>query len=491
MITRIRRASSAGILLSGLAAGIIFLSVSSYAPDRGDELARFFNYYNQNGMFNGVVLASADGKTIYEQAFGFADFEAKTPLTPASVFSLGSVTKTMTAAGILMLEEKGQLSINDGILKYFPDFPSFMKGVTIRHLLTHTSGIVDYLGRGLNLHKKVPVTDAIAIDALKSQASLQFEPGSKSSYSNSNYVLLAQIIRKASGKSYAEFMRKNIFTPLDMKDSFVYGGDEDILKKAVKSYSDYWEFNDENYRLKTNGDGCVYATAGDVLKFADAFFSGRLVSPESLKEALYQPDFKPRRPNDGSVYGYGWEISGKTPDETISHRGSIAGFCGQLWRQVKDRSTLIILCNTPSLVAYEDLLPGAENIMKGHPAVLGKKSAAQLFWDNWYVKGFEAGWSLLKDAFSTPKADFFIEPWEIHWIGYACLQRKETPRAIEVFRYSLEMFPGNPHLLDSLGEAYLAAGDKAKAVASYKKALEIDPKFESSIKALKELGEIK
>jgi CubicO group peptidase (beta-lactamase class C family) len=462
------------------------------AQNKSEELDRMFRFYNQHGMFNGAVLAAERGEVIYEKAFGFADFDKKTRLTGSSVFSIGSITKTFTAAAVMILKERGALNYSDPIAKYIPRFPPYVNDITVHHLLTQTSGLIDYLSRGLGLLGKFPdVTDSLVLENLASQPSLQFIPGEEFRYSNSNYVLLAQIIEKTANKSYGDFIKENILIPLQMNRTFVYEGSEQTLERSVKSYVNYWEEDRENYRLKTKGDGNIYSTPGDLFKFAQGLFSRRLVGKETLEEAFENPAFKYRSEKKKSKYGYGWEIINGLTGKIAYHRGKIAGFSCQLWHNLETDSTLIVLCNILSLVKDPLILVGAENIMEGEPYSLGKISAAQLFWDNWYVKGFDAGWNELKEALSTDDSDYYIHPWEIHGIGYACQQRGEKESALEVFRYSIELFPKNFHLLDSLGEAYLALGDKRNAIKYYKEALEINPELESAIKALKELGEIK
>ncbi len=456
------------------------------------ELERLFTFYNQHGMFNGAVLAAEKGEVIYEKAFGFADFDKKIPLTTSSIFSIGSITKPFTAAAIMMLKERGALKYTDPIAEYFPRFPTYAKDITIHNLLTQTSGLTDYLGRGLGLLTKFPeVTDSLVLEHLASQPSLQFKPGKEFRYSNSNYVLLAQIIEKISKKSYRDFITENILTPLQMNQTFVYEGSEETLERSVTSYVNYWEEEKEHYRLKVNGDGNIYSTPNDLFKFAQAFFSQQLVGAETFQEAFEDTAFKYRNEKKKSKYGYGWEIVNSPMGKIAYHRGKIAGFSCQLWHNLQTDSTLIILCNTLSLVKDPAILSGAENIMEGTPYSLGKISAAQLFWDNWYVKGFDAGWNRLKEALSAEESNYYIHPWEIHGIGYACQQRGEKESALEVFKYSNALFPKNFHLLDSLGEAYLALGDKNNAVKYYKQALEINPELESAVKALKKLGEIK
>jgi CubicO group peptidase (beta-lactamase class C family) len=466
--------------------------LSLQTQSKAEELDRLFTFYNRHGMFNGAVLAAEKGEVIYEKAFGFADFDKKTPLTKSSIFSIGSITKPFTATAIMILKERGALKYADPIVKYFPQFPPYAKDITIHHLLAQTSGLIDYLSRGLGLLTKFPeVTDSLVLENLASQSSLQFKPGEEFRYSNSNYVLLAQIIEKTAKKSYGNFITENILTPLRMNQTFVYEGSEDTLEQSAKSYVNYWEQEKENYRIKTSGDGNIYSTPGDLFKFAEGLFSQQLVGAETFEKVFEESAFKYRSEKKKSKYGYGWEIVNSPTGKIAYHRGKIAGFSCQFWHNLETDSTLIVLCNTLSLVKDPAILSGAENIMEGNPYSLGKISAAQLFWDNWYVKGFDAGWIELKEAMSAEESNYYIHPWEIHGIGYVCQQRSEKESALEVFKYSITLFPKNFNLLDSLGEAYLALGDKNNAVKYYKEALEINPELESAIKALEELGEIK
>jgi CubicO group peptidase (beta-lactamase class C family) len=467
---------------------ILLFPLLSFSQDKGEELDRLFNYYNQNGMFNGAVLAAEKGKVIYEKAFGFADFSEKTPLKTSSIFAVGSITKSFTAAAIMMLKERGIIQFTDEISTYFPQLSHYAEGVTIRHLLTHTSGIIDYLSRGLKLQQKLPeVTSEIVLENLASQTALEFKPGEKFSYSNSNYVLLAQIIEMTSHRSYGSFLEENIFAPLGMNQTFVYEGDEETLEKIVKSYVGYWEISRENEKLKAGGDGNIYSTVEDLQKFMQSFFALKLIRANTFDEAFDETTFLFRSETNKSRYGFGWEMLSHASGKIVYHRGSIAGFCGQLWCHPAQESILIILCNTPWLTESADILEGAEEIMKGNPYTLGKISAFQLFNDNWFVKGFDAGFQLLKKALSDEGSNYYIYPYEIHGIGYTSQMEGDFKTALEVFKFSIELFPDNFHLFDSLGEVYLELGDKSNALKSYKRALEINPKLESALEAVKKL----
>jgi len=227
-----------------------FLSFNpAFAQNKSNELDELFAYYYENGMFNGIVLAAENGKVVYKKAFGFSDFENKIPLDTSSVFSIGSVTKPFTAVAIMMLKEKGLLSYEDKLTDYFPTFPDYAKTITIRHLLTHTSGLVDFIN-DLKLLKKVPdLTDVIGLDSLINQPALKFETGKKYSYCNSGYFLLALIIEKVTGKTYGEFIEENILKPIGMKHTYVLDETMTNIPNRINSYKFFWEKSDDDLQL--------------------------------------------------------------------------------------------------------------------------------------------------------------------------------------------------------------------------------------------------
>lgn len=467
---------------------LFFYPVSLQAQSKAKELDRLFNYYNQNGMFNGAVLAAEKGEVIYEKAFGFADFSKKTPLQTSSIFAIGSITKPFTAAAIMMLKEQGMIQFSEKISTFFPQLSHYAEGVTIRHLLTHSSGIIDYLSRGLKLQQKsTEVTQEIVLENLAMQSALEFKPGEKFSYSNSNYVLLSQIIEMTTHQSYGSFLKENIFIPLGMDQTFVYEGRKETLDNIVNSYVEYWEISKENEKYKAGGDGNIYSTVEDLLKFVKSLFAFKLIRAESFGEAFDEKTSLFRSETKKSRYGFGWEFINHPSGRIVYHRGAMAGFCSQLWGRPDQESFLIILCNTPWLIERADILEGAEEIMKGNPYTLGKISAYQLFNDHRFVKGFDAGYQLMKKAFSDAPSNYYIHPYEIHGIGYTRQKEGDLKTALEIFKFSIELYPDNFHLFDSLGEVYLELGDKSNALKSYKKALEINPKLSSALEAVKKL----
>jgi len=467
----------------------ILLSASGLAQTKSEELDKLFGYYNENGMFNGVVLAAEDGNVIYEKAFGFADFENKIPLETSSVFAIGSTTKPFTALAIMMLKERRLLSYNDRLIKYFPQFPTYAKPITIRHLLLHTSGIPDYLNDlNLmdNLHNLPEVTAQIALDNLIKQPALKSKPGEKFDYSNSNYLLLALIIEKVSGMNWGEFLKKNIFLPVGMNHTCAYDESGNAIPGRVNSYEHFnWEKVDRDLRCKSFGDGNIYSTVQDMLLFDQALYTEKLISQKTLQAAYDDTGLLDRRKY---VYGFGWKISIDTPGRIISHNSTIGGFRCQFWRDLDKKNTLIILANNWWLSETPDILAGSENIMLGKPYKLGKIRCTLLFYENWYFKGFAAAMNRMREAKTneSEKYDFPAPP--LNQLGYFFLEKKQCREAVGVFQFGVELYPDDFNLWDSLGEAYMTAGDKENAVKCYQKALELKPDLESAKEALKTLG---
>ncbi len=200
------------------------LSMNLIGQNKAPEIDAFMNTMVDRGLFNGTVLVEDNGKIIYKKAFGIADFTKKDQLQVDSIFETASITKTFTATAIMMLVERRKLGYDDKIKKYFPELP--YEAITVRHLLTHTSGLpdfYDFFRAEKNWDQRKPATNPDVISGYARYAPpLVFSPGTKWEYSNGGYVILASLIEKVSGQSYAEFLRKNIFEPLAMRDTNVY-----------------------------------------------------------------------------------------------------------------------------------------------------------------------------------------------------------------------------------------------------------------------------
>jgi len=313
------------------------------------------NLLSQEKDFNGVVLYAENGKTKFLKPFGYRNYNAGQPLKTTDIFELASLSKQFTSMIIMMLQEEGKLQYNDPVEKYLV-IP--YQGITIRHLLTHTSGLPDYQAiMDTHWDKQKVAGNKDILEYLNQYAPPKvFEPGTKYEYSNTGYVLLASIAEKASGKDFIDLCRSRIFLPLNMhstdirtlekKASTVNFALGHIYVKESERYVRADSFPSSDYTIwlgNRKGPGRISSTAEDLLKWDQALYSAKLIKAETLDQA-----FKPGTLNDGSSikYGFGWMIGTNVRGEKIIwHSGDNPGYKTRIMRYPATKQTLIVLCN--------------------------------------------------------------------------------------------------------------------------------------------------
>ncbi len=325
-----------------------------------------------NNKFSGVVLIAEKGNIKYEQAFGYRDFANKIPLQKKDVFELASVSKQFTAMVIMMLKEKGLLQFDDLLEKYI-DIP--YKGITIRHLLTHTSGLPDYQ-EVMDAHwdkSKVAGNPDIIEYLNKYTPPKLFDAGAKYKYSNTGYVMLASVAEKASGRDFIEFCTAEIFSKLNMKHTalrtlaekatvknFAIGH---IFVKDRDRYVRADSFPSSDYTIwlgNRKGPGRISSVAEDLLKWDQALYTNKLIDQQTLEQA-----FTPMVLNDGKIsnYGFGWNITNQgKPNKFVWHNGDNPGYKTQIMRFLENKQTLIVLCNNAS-AQFETLVRQLRDVL--------------------------------------------------------------------------------------------------------------------------------
>ena len=293
--------------------------------------------YVDAGLFSGVVLVAKGNDIVYEKAFGLADRTFNIPNTVDTKFHIASVSKPITAAAILLLADRGKLSLDDHVSRFVPDFPNGDR-ITIEELVTHYSGLPDAssLPDYTNVWSRMPQTPASLVEHLAKLP--QSEPGVRYSYSNSNYHLLALIVEKASGMSYGDFLAQNIFAPLGMSSTGHHGDEKAVIPRLANGYAPVGADGLEkpaylDWSSKT-GNGSLYSTAADLLKFQ----RGGVLKPETLKMS-YGFDLKNRR------VGYFWFHHERNGHRSVYINGSSPGFKAHLERFVDDDVAVIVLSN--------------------------------------------------------------------------------------------------------------------------------------------------
>ena len=294
--------------------------------------------------FHGAILVAKNEKIVYNSQIGFADFKKETPLNKSSIFQLASVSKQFTAAAIMLLKERNQIKLTDTVNRYFPEFP--YQHVTIKNLLNHTAGLPKYFW--VAEHKwqqeKAPTNTEMMELLASSNVQRFFKPGRNFDYSNTGYFVLASIVEKISGTSFSSFLKRNIFEPLEMKDSYVYSFENDsINENQLDGYRLYRGWRHLKISSTVNdaivGDKNVYTTAEDLFKWTVALNTGRLLTKESLDlmyskgETVYGREVP---------YGFGFRIKTKS----IYHHGRWNGFSTGLTKYLEDDVVVIVLEHT-------------------------------------------------------------------------------------------------------------------------------------------------
>src|SRR5262245_10926220 len=301
-----------------------------------------------NGQSPGAtVLVAQNGKVLFKQAYGYANLEHLVPVTVETKFRIGSITKQFTAAAILRLQEQGKLSVHDPLSKFIPDYPRGGE-VTVHHLLTHTSGIHSYTSKPNFL--ETASTYVAPEDLIKSFKNdpYDFDPGKKWLYNNSGYFLLGYIIEKVSGQSYGDYLKREFFDPLGMKNTGVHHWSE-ILEHEAEGYA----FESGRFRRAQNWDmsraggaGALYSTVDDLYLWNEAVFGGKVLGAESLKAAFtpVNTGIAELGPEEG--YGYGWGIASVRGLKEVQHGGGLHGFLSHLKRLRDEQFTVVVLANS-------------------------------------------------------------------------------------------------------------------------------------------------
>jgi CubicO group peptidase (beta-lactamase class C family) len=305
------------------------------------------------------VLVLRDGKPAVRRSYGLADLEQRTTSTPDTNYRLASVTKQFTAAAILLLNEANKLGLDDSVRKWLPELPEAAQAVTIRHLLTHTGGLIDY--EDFVADDAPQVHDADVLRLLAKPNRTYFPAGSAYRYSNSGYALLALIVEKASGQRFAAFLRERIFAPLGMQNTVAFEDGVSTVPVRAFGYSaggGAWKGTDQSSTSAVLGDGGIYSSIDDLARWDAALYDNRLLSEESRKLA-----FTPATHTDNPSidYAFGWRVTG----ETLWHSGETRGFRNVIIRYPERKLTIIVLTNRNDPEPYSTALAIAQLFLPG------------------------------------------------------------------------------------------------------------------------------
>lgn len=486
-------------------------STFSFAQTTRLQFDSFFSIH-QPDQINGALLLAQKGSTVYEKAFGKADFNSGLPNTSLTAFNLASVSKVITATAVLQLLERGKLRLSDPVLQHLSDFP--YPQITIRHLLTHTSGLpnLELYEDLVALYPDTVITNANLVPALKLwKKPLPFAPGDKWQYCNTNFDLLALVIEKLSGLSYAQYLKRCIFDPVGMKSSFV--ATRPIGRKGVTAhvlpnwYTDKYIPADSvaryryiNYNLGgLAGATNIITTLQDLFAFDKAVFSHKLLKKETLALA-----HTPVKLNDGSIfyegsmdtmlgegkgsYGMGWSLYEQPGfGKSVGHGGYNYGLATFYFHHMEPDQTIIAFDNTAGR-GFGKVVTSALNLLnnkKGWESI-SKTSLARIYGTALKEKGIEEA-TVLFNNLKADTSQYYTSERELNWLGYDFLRANfegHLQLALEVFKINSILYPISFNVYDSYAEALLKSGRKDLAMLMYQKSLDINPENRGAKEAL-------
>lgn len=325
---------------------LLFLYNSSIVTSQNNinqtQLDSLFSKFsiNKPGMSYMVIK---NGKIIENNNYGLVNLNKKQKSNNNTNYRLASVTKQFTALAILMLIEEKKLTFSTTLTDVFDDFPEYGKDITIQHLLSHTSGLLDYENL-MNDNRIDPILDDEVLLLMKQQDSTKFHPGSNYDYSNSAYAILSQVVEKKSKKTYKEYIETEVFKPLKMDNSVVYTKDSKIKNRAF-GYSmskDSIAFSDQSMTSSVQGDGGIYTSINDYFKWDQALENNTLISSK-LKSKAYK--IQSKNPKSEWDYGYGWRIKFDGETKIISHSGHTKGFTNYVIKIPSQKLSIVLFSN--------------------------------------------------------------------------------------------------------------------------------------------------
>jgi CubicO group peptidase (beta-lactamase class C family) len=392
------------VFVIGLTSATIFgQQLSPELQEKIDKLAA--SSLAKSGVPSASVAVVKDGQVVYLKAYGDARLEPKTAATPEMRYSIGSISKQFTAAAILLLQEQGKLSLDDKVSKFIPDLTRANE-VTIRQLLSHTSGYQDYWPQDYVMPMMLQPVSAQKIMDGWARKPLDFEPGSKWQYSNTNYVIAGVIIEKASGKSLLEFMQEKIFTPLGMKSV----ASMDVTKATTSDPVGYLRYALGPLRVAPKeGKGWLFAagelamTAEDLAKWDIAIMDQKVLRPASYRELEREVQLSSGM---GTRYGLGVSLAMEGGRRAVSHGGEVSGFTAENVVFPDERIAVVALTNQDAVSASGDIAHGIVPLLfeKSDPATPQKLEQAKKIFD-----GLQHG-TIDRSLFTDNANAYFSEP---------------------------------------------------------------------------------
>lgn len=456
------------------------------AQTKKNRVSGIMQAYHKYNMFDGAVLVAKNGKLVYKGAFGPANREWNIPNRTDTRFMIGSVSKPLTATLAMLQVQKGVLSLHKTIADYLPEFKNKPAArVTIKQLLSHTSGIPNY-DIIHDFFPRISRQNFSREDYIKvyMDSALLFEPGSRYFYSSWGYFTLGYILERVTGKTYTQLMKEDIFSKLQMNNSGSYHHLQVVPNRATGYDYSFGGFTSADFRDQSNtmGTGDLYSTVEDLFKFHLALANHTLLNKE-LTEEMLSPGMRPAR------YGYGWfnQNFKYTATDSVAanfHLGMTEGFISFMLRIPSTNSFTVILCNS-SPTDFFGITKNLVKVLYNKPIDLKQpvhKKMETLIAQLGVAKAVEEYKKLKADSIH-----YYIDWISMNFIAEQLLNLKRYEDAKTIAENNAAEFPDKDLVMFTMGNIYLALNRKDDAIRFYKKALQLYPGYQETKNRLKEL----
>jgi CubicO group peptidase (beta-lactamase class C family) len=462
---------------------LLFVCAKICAQAKAQTIDSLVATYHRLNLFNGTVLVAQKGKIVFEKSYGFANIEWKVPNTPITKFRIGSISKQFTAMLIMQLKQQGKINLQSTISDYLPWYRKDIGiRVTIHHLLTHTSGLPNYTNKP-NWEKELARQNIDHKEfALKyCSDSLDFAPGTKKDYSNTNYFLLGLIVETITGRSFEEILRKNILDVVGMKNTGIDYPDTIIMNRAAGydyNFDGYANAPYINIASSTFGCGAMYSTAEDMQLWDNALRTDKLLSEEN-KKIMFTPFL--------DNYAYGLTVlhqknfieTGKDIT-TMAHAGGINGFSSFLGRTLEDENFVILLDNSRAGLRgglLDAIINDIIAVIYDKPVTMPKPLPAYALYDSLEKSNVETAIAYYRTLKKTKQSNynFITIENDLNNLGDFLTSRKRLKEAIEIYQLNVEENPSSSDVYSAYATALQKDNQKEEAIRNFKKSLELNP----------------
>ncbi len=442
-----------------------------------DRLNAWVNHFVENHRFNGAVLVLESGRPVLNRAVGQADVNNQTPVTTTSLFNLADASQAFTAVAVLQLKEQGKLSLDDELSKTIPELRNY-SDVTLRHLLTHTSGVPSYEPTmAIHWTQTSPASNRDLVRVLAAHPpALEFRPGQRYQRSATNYALLATVVERVSGRDFAVYCLENIFSKAGMTRSFVYKPTSSAGGRALP-YRSYLlkaaTLDDQGNLGGIVGDKNVLSCTDDLIAWEAALANQTLLKSATLSEATV-----PATVSSGAStqHGFGWSLPTGLGRRVAELSGQLGGY-GVVYTRLLDEQHSIVVLTNMGFAKNFALADGLYNILTGVASVEPRIPVGLLLAEVYRQQGLVAAlnrYSAIRNN-TAQRGLYDVRESELNVLGHELIEQGRVKDAIEVFKANADAYPRSFNVYDSLAEAYAADGQKDNAIANYKRSLLLYP----------------